>query len=298
MEDSDIQSVSHGLLIGMENHPCLKVCCENKNCIIGSWLRKCHAKNKDDSSKSSSSSSSSSDRYSWNQLLTIPIELEGLHKVHPRNPKQKESFKIYEKLRLHYYTSRRVLLQVQNSFKSRQKVEFAALLKFQQKMRSELVTCRERVDKIERDILNIIDKDDTDMYSSVVRTSITFRKKGELQDESETKKEDRTSSSCPEGFDMKEWLKLSSEARHIVMDQFKNAVYVEIARLKPEDDTKDSKNMFENQEEEDENFDEDIAILEEEASMGSSSKLKSNESKQSNIAEVLELYVNNMDSMV
>jgi len=285
MDQDDLNEVSHSLLIGMEDHPCLKVCCKNKNCAIRNLL------------VNRKTSSGSSRKYDWKKLLTIPILIEGLSEVQARSKRDSEKFKQFEQLRSQYFKSRQVLLQAQNTFKSRQKVEFASLLKFQQKMRSKLVSCRDKAERCERQVKAFIADSDFSLQGS--SGGGPKQRDSQVSDESKTddeKKEDLTST-CPDGFEIKEWLKLSPDARLIVLDQFKNAVSLALAKHIPYDSN--AKDHKEEDVQDDDDFDDDIALLESEASeIASITKNKKQGGKQNNLAEVVEMNVNNLNRLI
>ena len=284
MDQDDLNEVSHSLLIGMEDHPCLKVCCKNKNCAIRNLL------------VNRKTSSGSSKKYDWKKLLTIPILIEGLSEVQARSKRDSEKFKQFEQLRSQYFKSRQVLLQAQNTFKSRQKVEFASLLKFQQKMRSKLVSCRDKAERCERQVKAFIADSDFSLQGS--SGGGPKQRDSQVSDESKTddEKEDLTST-CPDGFEIKEWLKLSPDARLIVLDQFKNAVSLALAKHIPYDSN--AKDHKEEDVQDDDDFDDDIALLESEASeIASITKNKKQGGKQNNLAEVVEMNVNNLNRLI
>ena len=282
-EEEDLMNVSHALLIGMSDHPCLKVCCEKKDCSIGRLLRgkRCNSE--------------------WNHLLTISNEVKGLSQWQPRTISDKNKENEFKNLKQEYYTSRRVLMQAQGSFKSRQKVEFASLLKVQLKMKSELEMYRKRADQIERQLKAFLAN--SDAYKQIIRNvdNGIDRKVAKSEKAGDTEDEDLTSP-CPDGFELKEWLKLSSEARLIVLDQFQNAMSLALAKHMP--DHFDTKDIKEEEEEDDgdmqvESFEDDIALLESEASeMNSNSAKKNGDGQTQNLAEVVEMNVNNMSSSI
>ena len=95
-------------------------------------------------------------------------------------------------------------------------------------------------------------------------------------------------------IELKEKLKLPAESKRIVLDQFKNAV-VELAKHLPDDsNTKEMKEVADDDDMHAESF-RDIALLESEASeIASNSKKKNDSGKMQNLAEVVEMNVNNM----
>ena len=276
-EEKELTSVSRALLIGMSDHPCLKVCCDKKECSIGSQL-KGNGKNTE-----------------WNKLLTIPPELKSLSRWHPRSIRDKNKENKFKHLKQEYYSSRRVLMQAQSSFKSRQKVEFAALLKVQLKIKSELERYRKKADQIESQLKKFLEG--SDAYKDIA--SVDKEVKNDHRDSkvTEASMEDKESTNtCPDGFELKEWLKLPAESKRIVLDQFKNAVSLELAKHLPDDsNTKEMKEEADDDDMHAESFEDDIALLESEASeIASNSKKKNDSGKMQNLAEVVEMNVNNM----
>ena len=281
-ELKDLMNVSHALLIGMSDHPCLKVCCEKKDCSVGSLLR------------------GNGSNTEWNKLLTIPPELKSLSRWHPRSVRDKNKENKFKRLKQEYYSSRRVLMQAQSSFKSRQKVEFAALLKVQLKMKSELKRYREKADRIEHELKVFLEG--SDAYKKIASVDKEIKSNHRDSNATGPSMEDKESTfTCPDGFELKEWLKLPAESKRIVLDQFKNAVSLEIAKHLP--DNSNTKEMKEEEEDDDdvhaESFEDDIALLESEAlEIASNSKNMNDGGKKQNLAEVVEMNVNNMSRRI